>query len=293
MPTLFGGAALIDRIGRWSQEKLELLRNYLEAYGAIMRTQKWCRGYHYIDAFCGGVWHEDKRTGRLIEGSPLLALNIGNPFHTYTFIDQNENRVTNMISPLREQYPQRDIRVFHGDCNELLTNVILPRLAPRRSERGFIFLDPYGINLSWDTVLAIAEAGIFDVLINFSVMGVYRQLGDKLPPSQVSEMITQVMGTEEWRTLAYQPCRQLSLLGDSDGEMERRSHDIAKHLAGLYQKQLRKCFEHVSDFVIMLSEKNSPLYALILASHHHLAKDKMHEIFKRQEKKGVKWRRQV
>jgi hypothetical protein len=39
-----------DIIGRWSEEKLDLLAKYLKAYSLIMNEQKknWLRSYYYI-----------------------------------------------------------------------------------------------------------------------------------------------------------------------------------------------------------------------------------------------------
>ena len=34
-----------DLIGKWSVEKLELLRKYLAAYLTVLTNQSWCRGY--------------------------------------------------------------------------------------------------------------------------------------------------------------------------------------------------------------------------------------------------------
>jgi hypothetical protein len=34
-----------DEIGKWSVEKLELLRKYLAAYLKVRKNQSWCRGY--------------------------------------------------------------------------------------------------------------------------------------------------------------------------------------------------------------------------------------------------------
>jgi three-Cys-motif partner protein len=46
-----------DIIGKWSEEKLDLLEKYLKAYSVIMNRQKetWLRAYYYIDAFAGSV----------------------------------------------------------------------------------------------------------------------------------------------------------------------------------------------------------------------------------------------
>jgi hypothetical protein len=45
-------------VGPWAKDKLERLQKYLSAYTTIMRKQKLCKGYFYIDAFAGPGEHE-------------------------------------------------------------------------------------------------------------------------------------------------------------------------------------------------------------------------------------------
>ena len=48
-------------VGPWAQDKLDRLRKYLHAYTSIMKEQKWCKGYYYIDAFAGPGHHEVRK----------------------------------------------------------------------------------------------------------------------------------------------------------------------------------------------------------------------------------------
>lgn len=285
---------LYDEIGPWSKEKLELLREYLAAYSNILHTQAWCKGIHYIDAFSGGVWHLDKKDGTLVKGSPVLALQTHPPFDTYTFIDKNKSRIEKAISPLTEQFPLKKIKVIQGDCNEILKDKLIPVFSGLRDQRAFIFLDPYGINLPWDTIEAIGKTKKCDVFINFSVMGIYRQCGDKPPTGELKEKIDRVMGSSDWFPEVYAENLQLSLLGGLQDKYVRRNRELAERLADFYRKRLKTCFKHVSNYVMMRMENNAPLYALVLASNAETAVRKMHEIFRRVEKKkgDSKWPRQ-
>lgn len=69
-----------DVIGHWSVEKLGLLRKYLSAYVGILKSQPWCRGYEYIDAFAGTGKPKSKEEQRYIDGSPRVALSLRPPF---------------------------------------------------------------------------------------------------------------------------------------------------------------------------------------------------------------------
>lgn len=62
----------LDTIGFWSEVKLDILREYAQAYSRIL-TKKGL--YHvYVDAFAGPGKHISERTGRLIAGSPQIPI---------------------------------------------------------------------------------------------------------------------------------------------------------------------------------------------------------------------------
>ncbi|MFP5221859.1 MAG: three-Cys-motif partner protein TcmP [Acidobacteriota bacterium] len=284
--------AKVDEIGIWSREKLLLLNEYLGAYANIMNTQRpspgkpsgWLKAVHYIDAFAGSVTPWDKEAQEYIDGSPLVALKTVPGFDRYVFIDCDEKRLNENVAPLMKMFNGNNIELHHGDCNDVLVRDILPKFTPYGKERGFAFLDPYGLQLNWSTVEAIGKSRVFDVFINFSVMGIIRQLGDKPPCAADQQKISMVMGQSDWFHHVYQESQQLTLF-DIGPQFERRSDQLAERLCELYRDQLKTCFEHVSDGVLMRNSKGGPLYALILASHAKLAKDKMHEIFGRFNRK--------
>jgi three-Cys-motif partner protein len=102
-----------DIIGKWSEEKLDLLEKYLKAYSVIMNRQKetWLRAYYYIDAFAGSVRPKAKDDEqRYIEGSPLRALQTVPGFDGYWFIDVSPQRIERVQS-LREEFPDSNIAV--------------------------------------------------------------------------------------------------------------------------------------------------------------------------------------
>ncbi len=105
-----------DVIGRWSEEKLDLLAKYLKAYSVIMHEQKksWLRAYYYVDAFAGSVRPRAKEDEqRYIDGSPLRALQTEPQFDGYWFVDVSPRRVER-VQELREEFPDRVIDVRQG-----------------------------------------------------------------------------------------------------------------------------------------------------------------------------------
>jgi three-Cys-motif partner protein len=72
-------AVSYSNIGTWSEAKLELIRKYGTAYSTILSNRP--RLTHvYIDAFAGAGMHVSRKTGELVQGSPIQALEIDPPF---------------------------------------------------------------------------------------------------------------------------------------------------------------------------------------------------------------------
>ncbi|HIK31619.1 MAG TPA: three-Cys-motif partner protein TcmP [Oscillatoriales cyanobacterium M59_W2019_021] len=278
-----------DIIGRWSEEKLDLLSKYLKAYSDIMNKQKksWLKAYYYIDAFAGSVRpraKEDER--RYIDGSPLRALQTEPKFDGYWFVDVSPRRIER-VRDLREEFPNRVIYVRQGNCNDVLCNEIVPQLPYASKQRAFVFLDPYGLQVDWDTVSELANTRTCDVFVNFSVMGVTRLLPrEQKPERDVVEQLNKVMGGTDWITQIYQQpsVTQLDLFGNLAEQTLSRDTLKAEWLASLYTEQLRSLFPYVSRPVLMRNSTNSVLYALCLASHNQTATKITNEIFNRHER---------
>ncbi len=57
-----------DEIGEWSEIKLDIIKEYANAFTRIMKSQPWCSGYAYVDAFAGPGVHISRRKGEFILG---------------------------------------------------------------------------------------------------------------------------------------------------------------------------------------------------------------------------------
>lgn len=115
-----------DRIGYWSEIKLEILKEYAAAYSTILAAQKNPSLYHiYIDAFAGAGVHLAKATSNLVPGSPWNALSIRPPFREYHMIDIEPEKVEN----LKNLFGQRDdLFIYQGDCNQILLEKVFTRV---------------------------------------------------------------------------------------------------------------------------------------------------------------------
>lgn len=116
----------LDEINYWSEVKLDIVREYAQAYSTILSAQKAPELYHiYIDAFAGAGVHVSKQTGEFIPGSPLNALNIRPPFKEYHLIDLDGKKVE-LLRQVTSEY--RNVTVYQQDCNRILLKDLFPRV---------------------------------------------------------------------------------------------------------------------------------------------------------------------
>lgn len=137
-----------------TRDKLLTLIRYLPAY---LRATQRARELVYIDAFAGPGRNQLKSTAELIDGSPLIALRArskeGSVFSRFFFVEQDGNLASELESVLNEQADARPIKVIHGDANAELPKIIQ---GINRRSPTFVFLDPEGVDPSWQTIESIA-----------------------------------------------------------------------------------------------------------------------------------------
>ncbi len=263
----------MDEVGKWTEDKLNILEKYLNAYTKIFKNQNF-KGYHYIDAFAATGRHISKEDQRLIKGSPRIALSLKYPFTSYTFIEKDSKRVEK-LKKLREEYSDRDIEIIQDDCNNALIKFIVPRIRYEYYERGFVFLDPYGLHVKMETIKNISETGALEVFVNFSIMAYNRTMGVSNPQEDNINRMHDIMGDSEWRNEITSVQYTLNLTEEADLTYLNKHW---KNLVTAYKKRLQKIFKFVSTPLYMTNTKNAPLYALIFAGHNETGKEIMENI---------------
>jgi three-Cys-motif partner protein len=243
--------------GPWTEIKLHVLRRYLDAYLTALKNQPF--SYIYIDAFAGSGEYTPTDSPTTKAGSARLALESAG-FDRYCFIETKDAHYER-LQELTQQFPDRQIELYHGDANELLPP-ILSELSPS-TWRGVIFLDPYGMNLDWTTLQAVANTELLDVWYLFPISGVYRQAARSMRAvdDHKAAALDRCLGTAEWREAFYRESRQLDLFGDAP-EVSRFAN-----VGGIEQfvrARLQQIFPSVSK-PLRLPRAGAPLYSLFFA----------------------------
>jgi three-Cys-motif partner protein len=199
-----------------TEDKLARLRAYLPAFTTALKHQGFA--LVYIDAFAGS----GKRTEELpalsllggnnaepqtvdVPGSARLAIETTPPFHRLVLIENHPKRYA-ALEELRAEFSNRQIECHKGDANAVVQEICrTTRWHGVKPIRGVIFLDPYGMEVEWATVQAIAQTKALDVWYLFPLMGIYRQAANDAVDIDDSKraLITRVLGTHEWGDAWY------------------------------------------------------------------------------------------
>lgn len=263
-----------DTIGSWSEDKLNLLRKYLEAYVKVLKKQAWCNGYEYIDGFAGTGKPKSRDEQEFVKGSPRVALELPTPFSKYHFIESSNWRIRK-LEELKAEFPSRHIEVHSGDCNVILRHSIVPTLPRSSFRRAIAFLDPFGMQLEWGTLEDVARVETIEVFLNLSVMAINRNVrvrrAEEIDPSKRARM-DRFWGAE-WEAELYE--EDLTLFG-ADTVLIKQS---GKELGQRFRKRLMQIFPYCTVPVLMTNSKNAPLYCLLFAGHNATGVKIADEIF--------------
>lgn len=262
--------------------KLEIIKNYATAYSKILAAQTKPALFHvYIDAFAGAGMHISKRSGEYVPGSPLNALQVRPQFREFHLIDMSVRR----IDGLKEFVGERsDVRLYEGDCNEVLLRDIFPNVRFDQFRRGLCILDPYGLDLDWRVMKAAGDMKSLEIFLNFPVQDMNRNVLWRDPASVKKPQIDRMKafwGDDSWKHCAYQTT------GNFFGFPEKESN---ASIAEAFRKRLRDVagFKRVPPPIPMRNSRGAIVYYLFFASQKDTAENIVLDIFKRFESRGQK-----
>jgi three-Cys-motif partner protein len=268
-------------VGPWAKEKLAALAQYLDFYTTVLKKQShWLRGTIFVDAFAGpglsrvrttertaeplGLFGPDAESDtaeiQFLKGSPRVALDIANPFTSYMFVERDPQRIAE-LNDLKDEYAgKRAITVKEGDANAALSEWLASGID-WRAHRAVVFLDPFGMQVRWSTIEALAATKAIEVLINFPLgMAINRLLarsGDIDAGWQAS--LDTFFGSPDWRTVAYTEGADLF------GARRDKVEDAGARILQWYRDHLGRAFGHVSTAHLIKNTRGNPLYYLIWA----------------------------
>lgn len=282
---MISGQTRFDQIGYWSEVKLDIIKEYAAAYSKILSAQKRPSLYHiYIDAFAGAGIHISRTSGEFVPGSPVNALLVQPPFRQYYFIDLDQKKVAALEAFAKQQ---QNVHLYHGDCNHVLLDTVLPQSKWEDYRRALCILDPYGLHLNWEVIAEAGRMQSIELFLNFPVADINRNVlwrDQKGVSADHVRRMNRFWGDESWKQVAYTPSRQTELW-DPPAE-EKASNEV---IAEAFRKRLKEVagFSNVPKPIAMRNTQNTVVYYLYFASHKPAAEDIVQDIFAKYRDRGA------
>lgn len=267
--------------GDWTERKLDIVAKYLNAYTTALKNTTFAK--LYVDAFAGTGYREarpedegvpatsallfpdlaDAEPQALLEGSARRALATDPPFDRYVFIEREARRCAE-LEKLRTDFPTLagSIEIRQGEANAEIQSFCA---GDWRTHRAVLFLDPYGMQVEWATIEAIARTQAIDLWILFPLgIGVNRLLtksGDI--PDSWRRRLDLLLGTEDWYDEFYKVETSPTLFG---GEEERAVKASTETIGRYFLRRLESVFAGIAPAPAVLRNSRSvPLYLLCFA----------------------------
>jgi three-Cys-motif partner protein len=266
--------------GDWTEQKLDVVQKYLGAYTTALKNQPFRK--LYIDAFAGTGYREERREEqddegqallfpdladeapqRLLEGSARRALTTQPAFDEYIFVEKSLRR-SRQLELLKTEFPDLapHIEIQRGEANAIIQRLCA---APWISRRAVLFLDPYGMQVEWATIEAIAGTQAIDLWLLFPLgIGVNRLVtrSGSIPESwQVR--LNLLLGTGEWYEEFYRIESESTLFGSDTERVVKASVDV---IGRYFLDRLESVFAGVADNpAVLRNSTRNPLYLLCFA----------------------------
>ncbi|OQW59897.1 MAG: hypothetical protein BVN28_09810 [Nitrospira sp. ST-bin4] len=274
--------------GAWTTRKLEVLAGYLQGYTTALKKTPFQK--LYIDAFAGTGYRENRRENEedspqnplfpdmaepepqsFLDGSARLALKIEPKFDQYIFIERSPERCAHLES-LKTQFPglANKIDIRQGDANAKIQELCA---TDWRSKRAVLFLDPYGMQVEWKTIEAIAKTKAIDLWLLFPLgIGVNRILtksGDI--PNSWRNRLNLLLGNEDWYDEFYKVEITPTLFGENKETLIKAKMET---IGRYFNNRLKSVFIGVAEEPgVLRNSANNPLYLLCFAVGNERGKD--------------------
>lgn len=259
--------------------KLEVIAAYLRQFTTALRQQ--FSSLIYIDVFSGSgareVLHEalpanlvEEAREEWIEerrGSARIALENSPSFTRLVFIEKKK-AFCRALRELADEYPGRDVEILRGDANAKVLEAI--DQLNWTGARAVMFIDPFGMQLRWETLEAISRTQAIDVWYLVTLQGLYRQATRnrlEITPKKRSAL-NRMLGSESWEQAWYTPKSAGTLfqfLGDEPTMGNTRVAGV-DDMEAYVRDRLKVLFPYVSPEPLRLNTKSgAPGFALFFA----------------------------
>lgn len=274
---------MIDRFegSTHTETKVSVLAQYLQSYTTALRNKGFV--LVYIDAFAGtGRFAIDVGQGGLFAevvdeegvvsrpGSARIAIMTVPAFDLIVLIEKEKKSVA-ALEALRDECGSGRVKIVRGEANETVLKLCkgVPWQVGRNLPKGMravIFLDPFGVNVDWTTIVEIGKTGAIDLWFLLNVEGIGRLLARDFERISASSRarLDRLFGGDWWQAEFY-------IRRDSgvrlDGSIESRTtrETPPKHIEQAYIERMKAHFGYVHPTGLRLYKGNRHSFTLLFA----------------------------
>ena len=150
----------LPEISDHSLRKIRVHNRYARMFTTAMRS-KW--DLAYVGLYSGAGRALVKQTGEIVETSALSALRQPHPFAKYIFVDREQKCTDALTARWPRVASGANVEVIQKDVNASIAEV-RKRLPVSRRLLTFCFIDPFNIQLEFETIRQLSDLKI-DFLI--------------------------------------------------------------------------------------------------------------------------------
>lgn len=250
-------------VGNWSQKKYKLVGKYCDIFTSGMRN-KW--NLIYIDLFCGPGFVKNKQSGAILKNSALIAMSLQHKFNFYALNDFNSKNCEALETRIKRLYPNISYNIFNLDANTNIEEIIqqIPEFNNGKPDLFFCFLDPFSLNLNFETVRTLARFQSDFLILHALQMDARRNIVKYM--GQSNDTVEKFLGNSNWRN-KYQ-------------EQEYIQKDFTKFLSEEYDSSMNVLGYEPAKKEIIKNTQGNGIYYLAFYSKHSRGLDFFEKVSK-------------
>ena len=243
----------------WSEEKYKLVGGYCDMFTRGMR-KNWNQ-LVYIDLYSGPGYCRIKENNKILKSSPFIALSLPIPFDKYIFCDSDSQSISALEERISRSHPGKNTLCLHADANVAIEDikVLIPQHGTNNKVLTFCFVDPYDLNINFDTIKILTKNKLVDILIlQAYFMDANRNYDNYIKDD--NEKISKYLGFNNWR--------------DEYQSSTYYPNDFVVYLMKHFDDNMKQLkFLDPVRTSIKIPQKNVKLYYLSFYSRHPLGND--------------------
>jgi three-Cys-motif partner protein len=241
-------------------QKLETVERYLQTYATALKFTSF--ELLYVDACAGSGSSVPKSvldeantaqgaldglslpvvdTDEIIAGSAMRALSVTPAFHKYFLNDVKSSNVEALRKAVHQDFSHLVDRV---EFTKMDANLMLQKLCIEQNwkeSRAVVFLDPFGLQIDYETLEMLGKTEAVDVWYLVPVFAMYRQVsGDGQINPDGGRRVDAALGTDAWRRVAVVEQQSTDLFSQPQ-LLSERAVDI-KWFENVAKERIAKAF---------------------------------------------------